>query len=570
VVRTLGRLYVTKRGLLEWVPAAQAGYGADLSLRAFYLHLRSGVVLAALAGLLFVVLKAGAWPVATPFVLLWALSPVIAWRMSLPPKLVEAQLLSSQETRTLRLLARRTWRFFETFVGEEDNALPPDNFQDDPEPVIAHRTSPTNLGLYLLSTTVARDFGWIGTLEMAERLEDTLDTMSRLRRFRGHFFNWYDTRTLEPLDPVYVSTVDSGNLAGHLMAMAQACREHLQRPLIGSEILEGIRDALQLVLDAEDRAEPARRTQTVTEEHLREAAEALEGALEEPPTSLPEWVRRLEELEALAEDLLDIARTLSSELEEGSRSEVLAWSKSVRDCVASHARDVDTALFLEGLDASQQAESSMGHQLSALALRAEQMVQAMDFRFLFDPSRKLFSIGYRVADGTLDPSCYDLLASEARLGSFVAIAKGDVSPRHWFLLGRALTPVGRGAALVSWSGSMFEYLMPLLVMREPARSLLDLTCRLVVARQIQYGTERTVPWGVSESGHGLRDVELTYQYSNFGVPSAGCSLTSWWLPTRPHSRPCWSPERPSTTSRASRRPGPEVPTGSMRPSTTHH
>ncbi|MEJ2206847.1 MAG: phosphorylase, partial [Gemmatimonadota bacterium] len=290
-------------------------------------------------------------------------------------------------------------------MDEKENALPPDNFQEDPEPVIAHRTSPTNLGLYLLSATVARDFGWIGALDMAERLEATLDTMSRLRRFRGHFFNWYDTRTLEPLDPVYVSTVDSGNLAGHLIAMAQACRELLQRPLFGPELLEGIRDALQLVLDAEERAEPAR-TQTVTEAHLRKAAEAMEGALEEAPTSLPEWVRRLEELEAQAENLLDVARTLSSEADEGSRSEVLAWSKRVRDCVASHARDVDAALLLEAVDASEQAESSLDHQLSALALRAEQMVQAMDFRFLFDSSRKLFSIGYRVADGTLDPSCY--------------------------------------------------------------------------------------------------------------------------------------------------------------------
>jgi cyclic beta-1,2-glucan synthetase len=519
IVRTLGRVYVTKRHLLEWVPAAQAGYGVDLSLRASYRHLRPGVVLAAWAGLLFVLLKPEAWPVAMPLALLWALSPLIAWRISLPPKLVEAQALSSQEMRSLRLLARTTWRFFETFVDQDENALPPDNFQEDPEPIIAHRTSPTNLGLYLLSTTVARDFGWIGTLEMAERLKDTLDTMSRLRRFRGHFFNWYDTRTLEPLDPIYVSTVDSGNLAGHLMATAQACRELLYRPPFGPEILEGIRDALQLVLDAEEQAEPARRTQTVTEAHLRDAREAMEAVLEEPPTSLPEWVHRLGELEAYAETLLDIARTLSTEAEQGSRSELLAWSESVRDCVASHARDVESAQVLQSLKASEQGE--LGHQLSALALRAEQMVQAMDFRFLFDPSRKLFSIGYRVADGTLDPSCYDLLASEARLGSFVAIAKGDVSPRHWFLLGRALTPVGRGAALVSWSGSMFEYLMPLLVMRQPARSLLDLTCRLVVARQIQYGTERTVPWGVSESGHSIRDVELTYQYSNFGVPGLG-------------------------------------------------
>jgi cyclic beta-1,2-glucan synthetase len=521
VVRTLGRLYVTNQSLLEWVPAAQAAYGVDLRLRAFYRHLRWGVVLAVLAGVLVVVLESGAWPVAMPFLLLWALSPVVAWRMSLPPKLVEAQLLSSAETRSLRLLARSTWRFFETFVSEEENALPPDNFQEDPEPVIAHRTSPTNLGLYLLSTTVAHDFGWIGILDMAKRLEDTLDTMSQLRRFHGHLFNWYDTRDLQPLDPVYVSTVDSGNLAGHLIAVAQACRALLHRPLLSPEILEGIRDALELVVDAEERAEPSRRTQTVTETHLREAAEAIAAALNDPPTSLPEWARRLEELEAQSENLVDIARTLASEVEEEPPSEVLAWSKSARDCIASHSRDLETALLLEGLEAPQKAETGLGHRLSALALRAEGMVQAMDFRFLFDSSRKLFSAGYRVADGTLDPSCYDLLASEARLGSFVAIAKGDVSPRHWFLLGRALTPVGRGAALVSWSGSMFEYLMPLLVMREPTRSLLDLTCRLVVARQIQYGAERSVPWGVSESAHSIRDVELTYQYSDFGVPGLG-------------------------------------------------
>ena len=513
VVRTLGRLYVTKRNLLEWVTAAQAGYGADLRLRVFYWHLRWGVVLAVGAGFLFVVLKPGAWPVAAPFVLLWVLAPVLAWRMSVPAKIAKSQILSPQETRSLRLIARRTWRFFETFVDEEEHALPPDNFQEDPEPVEAHRTSPTNLGLYLLSTVVAHDFGWIGILDTAERLEATLETMAKLRRVRGHFCNWYDTRDLRPLEPIYVSTVDSGNLAGHLIALAQACRELMHRPPFGPEILEGVRDALQLVLDSVEKAEHPQRTQTVTAVQLREAAAAMSAVLEDPPTSLPEWVERLEELEAQAENLLDIARTLSSDIEDGTRSEVLAWAEAVRDSVQSHARDLETTL--------PDAATTLGHRLSALALLAEGMVQAMDFRFLFDSSRRLFSIGYRVADGTLDPSSYDLLASEARLASFVAIAKGDVSPRHWFLLGRSLTPVGRGAALVSWSGSMFEYLMPLLVMRQPAQSLLDLTCRLVVGRQIRYGAERRVPWGVSESAYNVRDVQLTYQYSDFGVPGLG-------------------------------------------------
>jgi cyclic beta-1,2-glucan synthetase len=495
------------------VTAEQAGYGADLRLRVFYWHLRWGVVLAVGAGFLFVVVKPGAWPAAAPFVLLWVLAPVLAWRMSVPAKIAKSQILSPQETRSLRLIARRTWRFFETFVDAEDHALPPDNFQEDPEPAEAHRTSPTNLGLYLLSTMVAHDFGWIGILDTVERLEATLETMAKLRRVRGHFCNWYDTRDFRPLEPIYVSTVDSGNLAGHLISLARGCRELMHRPAFGPEILEGVRDALQLVLDSVEKVEHPQRTQTVTAVQLREATVAMSALLEEPPTSHPEWVERLEALDVQAENLLDIARAVSGDVEDQSRSEVHTWAEAVRDSVQSHSRDLETTL--------PDAATILGHRLSALALLAEGMVQAMDFRFLYDSSRRLFSIGYRVADGTLDPSCYDLLASEARLGSFVAIAKGDVSPRHWFLLGRSLTPVGLGAALVSWSGSMFEYLMPLLVMRQPAQSLLDLSCRLVVGRQIRYGAERKVPWGVSESAYNVRDVQLTYQYSGFGVPGLG-------------------------------------------------
>jgi len=509
ILRTLGRVYVTKRNLLEWVTAAQAGYGADLRLRAFYWHLRWGVFLAAGAGLLLVVLKPGAWPVALPFVLLWMLSPVLAWRISVPPKIAKSQVLSTAETRSLRLIARRTWRYFEAFVDQADHALPPDNFQEEPEPVGAHRTSPTNLGLYLLGTTVAHDFGWIGILDTAERLETTLQTMSDLRRVRGHFINWYDTRTLQPLEPMYVSTVDSGNLAGHLIAMAQACREFVHRPLSGPEVTEGIGDALHLLLDSVAKAGRPRRAQTTAEVLLRETVGGMSAILEVPTTSLPGWVRRFKELETAADSLVDVARKLAIEVEDGAGSEILAWASAVRDSVRSHARDLE------------EDDTSLVHRLSALASLAEGMVQSMEFEFLFDPSRKIFSIGYRVTEGTLDPSGYDLLASEARLASFVAIAKGDVSPQHWFLLGRSLTPVGGGAALVSWSGSMFEYLMPLLVMRQPARSLLDLTCRLVVGRQIRYGAERGVPWGISESAYNVRDAAHTYQYSDFGVPGLG-------------------------------------------------
>ena len=231
VARTLRRVYLTRRNLLEWVTAAQADFGATLTLRAFYRDLRWGVVVALGAGSLCVALKPEALPVAAPFIVLWVLAPALALRISTPSEVAASLALSARETGSLRLIARRTWRFFETFVDDEEHALPPDNFQEDPEPVRAHRTSPTNIGLYLLSTVSAHDFGWIGLQETADRLEATLQTMAALHRVQGHFCNWYDTRDLRPLEPIYVSTVDSGNLAGHLITVAQACRELARRPL---------------------------------------------------------------------------------------------------------------------------------------------------------------------------------------------------------------------------------------------------------------------------------------------------------------------------------------------------
>ncbi len=514
VVRTFWRLFISKRNLLRWVAAAQVGYSIDLRLRSFVGHLRWGVALGAVAGVLLVLLRPTAWPVAAPFVLLWTLSPVLAWRMSLPAHVPKKRILSTQQIGAARLVARRTWRFFETFVTEAGHHLPPDNFQEDPEPVEARRTSPTNMGLYLLSTMTAYDFGWIGIQEMVERLEKTLGTMNSMRRVRGHFLNWYDITDLRPLEPMYVSTVDSGNLAGHLIALTQGLNHLKRRPSRGPEILAGIRDALDLMLHAMEQIEHPRRTQVVTAHQLQDAADAVSQLLKDAPRSPSGWHDRLPGLEVEAETLLDMARTLTAEAVDATHeSEIATWAAGVLKSVRSHIRDREVA-------SSAEAEG-LEHRLSALALLAERMVLTMDFQFLFDGSRRLFSIGYRVVDGTLDPSCYDLLASEARLTSFVAVAKGDVSPRHWFLLGRSLTPVGGGAALISWSGSMFEYLMPILVMREPAHSLLDLTNRLVVGRQIRYGAERGVPWGVSESAYNVRDVGLTYQYSDFGVPGLG-------------------------------------------------
>ncbi len=537
-LRTLARVYSTRRNLLEWTTGAQAKARPDLDTRGFYRQMAGAVAIAAVAALLVLGAKPSAALIAAPFVVLWLLSPVIARVLSLPPSESAAEQLSPHDVQSLRLTARRTWRFFEAFVGPDEHGLPPDNFQDDPTPVIAHRTSPTNIGMYLLATVTARDFGWIGTLDMVERLEATLATIGTLERFRGHLYNWYDTRDLRRLEPAYVSSVDSGNLAGHLLAMSNACRQMIDQPLPVAAALAGVGDGIALTREAADAISYQRRSEMLHRRHVEEALELPPNVRSDVPTTPGAWAARLSELSAFAGTLSDIAAALTAERGEAPDGELATWAEATRMAVDSHARDLalsgPTITLTSFPTIAEMADPSAGgagggapaaamlvRRLQAISDRAQQLFREMDFSFLFDPTRKLFSIGFRVQDGTLDPSYYDLLASEARLASFLAIAKGDIAPDHWFRLGRAMTPVGRGSALISWSGSMFEYLMPALVMRAPALSLLEQTHRLVVARQMSYAAQLGVPWGISESAFNERDVALTYQYSSFGVPGLG-------------------------------------------------
>ncbi len=591
IVRTLVRMFITHRHLLEWTTARQAKYAVDLKLPAMYKRMAGGVVLALLALFAIVFLGQRGSGVLVPFIVLWMAAPAIAWEISRPPRRAGVEPLSASNSRALRLIARRTWHFFETFITPADHALPPDNFQEDPKPVVAHRTSPTNIGLYLLSTLAAHDLGYLGMLDTVERLEATLSTMSQLELVRGHFYNWYDTRDLHPLEPRYISSVDSGNLAGHLLALASGCRQLIRESSLGERSLAGIRDALDLLTEAANRLGETRRINTVTRKQLNNALDTLANSLEFAPTDAAGWATRLSQLRAQALTVADIAQTMAQERGDASDSELLVWADAVKTCVESHVRDAEIlvpwiggasqrpiavlagagklgslweaiALYFESVptladapDAFEGAEralvgmrsnppadydvlprvdaltqvlqqstksvAGLTRRLSAIAQQAEQTFQAMDFSFLFDHTRKQFSIGYRVADNALDPNCYDLLASEARLTSFIAIAKGDVPASHWFRLGRSLTPVGRGSALISWSGSMFEYLMPTLMMISPTGSLLHQTYELVVRRQIEYGKERGVPWGISESAYNARDLDFTYQYAAFGVPGLG-------------------------------------------------
>jgi len=513
ISRTLFRLFVNHRHLLEWVPAAQTSHGPGLGYAGYYRRMVGSPLIGAAALGLAGLAGQGAWPLAALFTLLWAAAPAVACRVSRSPRVTGRVPLPPAEAQALRLTARRTWRYFESFVTLADHWLPPDNFQEDPQPVAAHRTSPTNLGLYLLSVASARDFGWIGTSEATQRLEETLATMGSLARFRGHFFNWYDTRNLQPLEPRYVSSVDSGNLAGHLIALANACREWRTTPLSASIRLAGIADALNLTREEAVRLRDGRRTQTVTWRQLDDVLAALIGVVQQALPADADLAVRLAVLAGQAETMADIACALAIERGDDPGTDLLFWAQACQTAIESHRRDLEPTAAV--------ADRVPAVRLAALEECARSTALAMEFGFLLDRDRKLLSIGYLVPEGTLDPSCYDLLASEARLASFIAIAKGDIPARHWFRLGRAVLPVAHSAALISWSGSMFEYLMPALVMRAPADSLLEQTGRLVVRRQIDYADALDLPWGISESAYNARDLEFTYQYSNFGVPGLG-------------------------------------------------
>jgi cyclic beta-1,2-glucan synthetase len=510
--RTLYRLAVSRRHLLDWVTAAQLTTQDAPGVSASYRQMKSAVVIGIAATVAVSWAGGAAWPVALPLVLAWIASPGIARWVSRAPPVAERLPIAPEDARALRRVARNTWRFFETFVTPADHMLPPDNFQEDPKAIVATRTSPTNLGVYLLSAVSARDFGWAGTTETVERIEATLATMGELKRHRGHFYNWYDTRDLRPLEPMYVSSVDSGNLAGHLVALANACGEWIDGTLPVASVLAGVRDSLDLCREAAQALPDDRRTQTITRNQLTDAFEALESELRTDDGVPGSAAASLARVRPHAATIVDVAHALASERGDEAGAGMQYWAEATLRAVDSHLRDVT---------ADEAALQSLQRRIAALAGRAREMADAMEFGFLVNRELKLLSIGYRVAEDQLDPGCYDLLASEARLASFVAIAKGDLPSTHWFRLGRAVTPLSRGAALISWSGSMFEYLMPSLVMRAPFGSLLEQTNRLVVRRQIAYGTELGVPWGISESAYNVRDLEFTYQYSNFGVPGLG-------------------------------------------------
>lgn len=474
IVRAFYRVYISKKNLLEWTSFANLKTKKGLGFEYRDL-LDSSPVIAVSIGIMIGILRPEALPASAHFLVLWFMNPWIKILLrQVPPK--EKMILTPEDAQDYRTYARSTWHFFETFVTENENWLAPDNFQEDPAPVIAHRTSPTNIGLQLLAGASAYDFGYIGKIELLELYERTISTLDRMQTMHGHFFNWYDTLTLEPLQPRYISTVDSGNLAGHLITFRQFLLELKNHPSDWRIQKVGIIDTIRF----------CQRTGAHSKNDLK--------------------------------DLYDKCIELNTEGE---------WKKFVGEAWKNlkAKRSDEKSSLLRHLGSLQRDHdetiNDLDFRLEELSERCFEMAMRMDFKFLFDEKKKLFVIGFNVNENRLDNSYYDLLASESRLPSFMAIAKNDVPQEHWFRLGRQMTPVGGARALVAWTATMFEYLMPLLVMKRFDQTLLEETYKTVVRRQIDYGYEKNVPWGISEAGYNARDLQMNYQYGPFGVPGLG-------------------------------------------------
>ncbi len=568
VAITLTRVLITKKNLLEWVTSADVEKYQKNSLMSYLIKMKSSMIVALLLLVTIIVFKVNLLPLGIFFLLIWLSAPVIAYWISKDIKKPVVK-VSENEMVELGRISRKTWRYFEDFANSQNHFLAPDNYQADPPRGIAYRTSPTNIGLGLLATLSARDFGYIGNEEMLTQLEKTITTMEGMDKWKGHLYNWYNTNTLKTLSPAYISTVDSGNLVGYLITLAQGLKGYMDKPLLDKQFIKGIRDTLNCIgeegKDANLRisdyilSSGDKITDPMSWKNILAEIETVAG-VQDLRKSV--WVQKFENmiqqfymemlkflpgvllLDKIPSDYLKIKgskkhnKNIEDLLSALRQNPVLKdlpdhynqLEHKVKDLIAINQKnkgaDKERVLSwlheieLISVQAKTKAEDFI-KRYQNLIMRIEKMSLDMKFLPLYDQKKKLFSIGFNLEENKLTNSYYDLLASEARQTSYICIARGEIPATHWFKMGRSLTVVDRYKGLISWTGTMFEYLMPLLIMKSYKNTLLDETYYFVIRSQKKYGEKRHMPWGTSESAFYLLDHNQEYQYKAIGVPWLG-------------------------------------------------
>ncbi|MDX1638635.1 MAG: glucoamylase family protein [Balneolaceae bacterium] len=542
VVRTLWRLKISRENLLEWTSALhterQSGSGVWDYFRTMLINIIWAVVVV-VAGWLF---KPSILFLALPFGIGWIAAPFIGWYISRDVGTAEAELNSTQQ-RELRGYARRTWHYFERYMTADHSWLPPDNYQEEPYVGTVGRTSPTNIGLALAATVSAYEFGYLTLTEMLNRLGNTLGSVKLLDTYRGHLYNWYSTRLGEVLNPRYISTVDSGNLAGSLLVVKQMLLDLENRSWLDNRFWEGLIDTLHELRTITDECCTREMKDSDTYQTVQTLLDGLENRVKAAePTGIDAWETKLEELMKPAGKLYDVnLDILNDKVKDVEFDEIRDWFGRPRKQIESQLREIrqvkrvlhnshdrmeeiwaqkNPAPLLGDLKQEEPFSEWLNH-ARELSGWCHELVREMDFSMLYDRERGLFSIGYNVDRASKDKGTYDLLSSEARIASYIAIAKDEIPAEHWFRMSRRLTSIERNEILLSWGGTMFEYLMPLLFMSRYDNTMLSHTYDHVVQWQKEYGHSRGHPWGVSESAYGLLNLEMHYQYRAFGAPGLG-------------------------------------------------
>jgi cyclic beta-1,2-glucan synthetase len=551
VVRTMVRRLITRQRLLEWETAAEAELAGDKrTMLDIYLNWTPAVAfgLFVLVGLV----HRSALPAALPILLLWACSKPISLWLNRPPRAPHKRASGTKQW-VLRTAALRIWRYYAEFSTEEHHWLIPDNVEEEGTKV-APRISPTNLGFLLNARQVACEFGYLTSPEFAQQTIRTLATVSQLRRYRGHLLNWYDTRSLAALSPAVVSSVDNGNFVASVWTLQQGCLQLLDGPLLPAQLPEGLLDHLYLV--ASLGVLPRRKFSALEKglrggDWLRYLQAISEPVLREihPKTSKAKHAAEARWFQEQAEERIQQVRRTVQEYapwllpefaplkddpalglqRQSSYSPALERIPAFIDNLALQLQSAvnpttpgeSSARYRQLLALLPEARArivSLIADLKQIADLAGRLADEMDFAFLLNPRRNLLSVAYEVDKQQLVSACYDLLASEARIAYFVAIAKDEIPQESWFLLGRAPILDQGMIGLLSWTGTMFEYLMPTLWMRIYPNTLLERAASVAVSAQRAYADEKRVPWGISESACSGRDDAGNYQYFPFGVP----------------------------------------------------